>query len=548
LNSARLASTGGAWLSGDGGRSWARVSVPTGHGAQPQFSDAVATAAGFLLVRPARVHGVPAADVYRSANGTAWTFAATLTTPAGFTPGLMNGGPSGAVLTGRSGSALTAFLSSDGARWRQAPMLGGTASGGTGSGGTGSGGTGSGGTGSGGSAETISGVASVGAGAVIAAGTSSSLPGGSQRLITVTGTAARVRSLNLAAIPGAVQPQLAVNAVAAQGGRQVTVGGANGFPAAWVSADGGRTWHRAAGRTPAVLSRPGIQQLTGVAAGSAGWLAVGGVTAGAAQHPVVLTSADGGTWSAADGLPAFAGAGLHTQQAAAGHGRYVIVGYQQGTRGATAAAWWSAGALTRWQRAPEGKADGMMLAVTATADGFAAAGSHGALPAVWLTRDGSTWKRADLPIPFGVGTAVLWHVAAQGRTVVATGSAQVNGMQVPFAVNSADDGRTWLETMLPVPAGPTQVTASVTAEAAAGDAFTASGVFTAGSGQQDVVVWTSRDGRTWKAVPLAGPGLASPGIQAITGLAASGRSLTGVGFAASPASEQPTLWQIRIGK
>jgi len=32
------------------------------------------------------------ADVYRSGNGTDWTFAATLTTPAGFSPGLMNGG------------------------------------------------------------------------------------------------------------------------------------------------------------------------------------------------------------------------------------------------------------------------------------------------------------------------------------------------------------------------------------------------------------------------------------------------------------------------
>jgi hypothetical protein len=46
------------------------------------------------------------------------------------------------------------------------------------------------------------------------------------------------------------------------------------------------------------------------------------------------------------------------------------------------------------------------------------------------------------------------------------------------------------------------------------------------------------------AVP--GLGLASPGIQAITGLAVSGRTLTGVGFIATPADEQPTLWQPRI--
>jgi len=63
--------TGGAWLSGDGGNSWTPVTVPTGHGAQDQFSDAAATADGFLLVRPATVDGVPAADVYRSGNGRA---------------------------------------------------------------------------------------------------------------------------------------------------------------------------------------------------------------------------------------------------------------------------------------------------------------------------------------------------------------------------------------------------------------------------------------------------------------------------------------------
>jgi hypothetical protein len=49
--------TGGAWLSDDGGRSWTAVTVPTGHGAQDQFSDAATTADGFLLVdqRPGRI-------------------------------------------------------------------------------------------------------------------------------------------------------------------------------------------------------------------------------------------------------------------------------------------------------------------------------------------------------------------------------------------------------------------------------------------------------------------------------------------------------------
>jgi hypothetical protein len=59
-------------------------------------------------------------------------------------------------------------------------------------------------------------------------------------------------------------------------------------------------------------------------------------------------------------------------------------------------------------------------------------------------------------------------------------------------------------------------------------------VLAARPGEQVVVVWTSPDGTTWKAATPAGPGLAAPGIQAITGLAVSGRTLTGVGFTAPP--------------
>jgi hypothetical protein len=518
--------TGGAWLSDDGGRSWRAVTVPTGHGAQDQFSDAAATANGFLLVRPATVDGVPAADVYRSGNGTAWTFATTLTTRAGFTPGLMNSNVAGAVLAGQSGGTLTAFVSPDGARWRQAPPLG-TA------------------------AEAISGVAATQTGAVIAAEASSAgmsgagMSGGS-RLTTVASGAGGVTSVSLAAIPGGVQPQLAVDAVAAQGSRRVAVGSANGFPAAWVSADGGRGWQRATGTTPSVLTRPGIQQLTSVTHGRAGWLAVGGGTGTVPGHPVVIGSADGSVWSAADGEPAFAGPGLVTAQAAAGLGGYVIVGSQPVTPARTiAVAWWSAG-LTGWLRAGDavaGALDGagsrQMLAVTATAAGFVAVGSHGRQPAAWTTPDGRTWTQADLPLPAGATGAVLQHVAADGRVVVAAGTAQTAAGHVPFAARSADGGRSWTESALPVPAG----TAQVSALAAAGGSFTATGTFGARPGEQDVVVWTSPDGMTWRAATPAGPGLASPGIQAITGLATSGRTLTGVGFTATPAGEQPTLWQ-----
>jgi hypothetical protein len=59
-------------------------------------------------------------------------------------------------------------------------------------------------------------------------------------------------------------------------------------------------------------------------------------------------------------------------------------------------------------------------------------------------------------------------------------------------------------------------------------------------------VWTSRNGSSWQAAEPAGKGLTGPGIQAITGLAVTGSTLTGVGFTASPAGEQPVFWQAPV--
>ncbi|HZR53443.1 MAG TPA: hypothetical protein VFB06_28550 [Streptosporangiaceae bacterium] len=520
------ARTGGAWLSTDGGKSWTAVQVPLGHGAQPEFTDLISIPGdGFLMVRPAVVRGVPAADVYQSATGTTWRFAATLTTPAGFTAGLMNGGPDGAVLTGTAGRQLIVFVSRDGVAWRQTAFSGTAAT------------------------EAVSGVAVTDTSAVIAAGTSAAVPGSSQRLVTVDGMTGGLRSVSLTAIPGAVEPQLAVTAVAAHGSTQIAVGSANGFPAAWVSQDAGVTWRRATGRAAGVLDGRGIQQLTSVTHGGSGWLAVGVPSHTRTMHPLVLVSADGATWSVVDGEPAFAGTGLVTRQVAVSGDDYVIAGHQRLPDGRViAAAWWSHG-LAGWHRAGDGATGALdgsgnsrMAAVTATAGGFAAAGSHGVRPAVWLSRDGHSWRRADLPLPSGASTAVLRHVAANAGVVVAVGMAQTPAGQVPFAVRSADGGATWDESLLPKPARTVQVTAL----AAAGGGFAATGMYGASTGHQNVVIWTSADGIHWTAATPAARGLAGPGIQAITGLDASGNLLTGVGFTATPAGEQPTLWHARI--
>jgi hypothetical protein len=528
--------TSGAWLSGNGGTTWTLAVppgvAPAGHGARAQISGEAVTAAGFILARPGTAGRQPAVDVYRSANGTAWTYEATLSAPAGFVPGMINGNPDGAVIAGQSGSALIAFTSADGASWRRTPAFGTAA------------------------AQDVSGVAAAQGGTAVTAGTATNDPDSRQPLLTVLNTQGTPQQVDIAAIPGAADPQLAVNDVAAGNGMQVAVGSANGYPAAWLSANGGSSWTRATGQTPAVLARPGVQELTSVTFGADGWLAVGGVVAVAAQHPVVVGSGNGSSWVAADSEPAFSQPGLVTEQAAAqpaagsaaqSAAGYVIVGYQEVAGRTVAAAWWSTG-LTGWQRAADaspGALDGpgggrRMLAVTAGPHGYVAVGAAGNAPAAWTSADGGhTWTMQNVPLPVGATHAVLQHVASNGRTVVALGTATTADQELPFAATSADGGRTWTESALPVPAG----TAQVTALTQTGTGFLATGTFGQTPGHQDVVVWTSASGASWKAVTPDGQGLAGTGIQAITGLDVSGRTMTGVGFTATPGGEQPVFWQ-----
>ena len=138
----------GAWLSRDGGSTWmAAVSLdvpPPGHGAQPQIVGAAVVQGGFVLLLPT-AGTRPGLDVYGSPNGTAWTFEATLTTPAGLVAGLADGGPSGAVVTGQAGRTLIAFISANGVSWRQTQTFGAAA------------------------AESVSGVAMAGGSAVVTA-------------------------------------------------------------------------------------------------------------------------------------------------------------------------------------------------------------------------------------------------------------------------------------------------------------------------------------------------------------------------------------------
>jgi hypothetical protein len=364
-----------------------------------------------------------------------------------------------------------------------------------------------------------------------------------------------------------VASAVVLGAIAASAGTEVVAGSAGGDPALWVSADGGSAWNRARLTGAAALSRSGSGELAGVAHGAAGWLAVGAVLAGQSAGqagPIVASSRDGQRWAVSGGAAALPGAGTSAVAAAvaAGSAGYVIVGHQVSGGSARAVAWYAPG-LTGWRRATVIKAvtqasgSQTMNAVTATARGFAAVGDAGADPAAWLSATGRTWRRAALPRPGGAVRATLAYVAATGAAVVAVGTeVSAAGTSSPFAEISADAGATWRPTPLPVPVAGAVAT-TVTALAATGGGFTATGAYGVGDGE-DVAVWTlpsiaaaiagagAGAGDGWTVATPQGLGLAGPGTQAITALTAEGATLTGVGFTATSALRQPTLWQSPI--
>jgi hypothetical protein len=200
---------------------------------------------------------------------------------------------------------------------------------------------------------------------------------------------------------------------------------------------------------------------------------------------------------------------------------------------APAGIWFSTN-LSDWSIASGTGNSGQMLAVAATASGFAAVGTANHQPAVWVSRDGRTWALTDLS-PAG---AVLRQVAALsepglGSRLVVTGS---NAAGALLVLVSADGGKTWQVAELPEAGPSTEVTALTSGR----DGFVAVGV-TGGRGDQQLIEWTSPDGSVWSQAPVGDAG----GTRAITALTDVGSTVTGIGQIATDQSQQTVLWAPR---
>ncbi|WP_339156499.1 hypothetical protein [Actinomadura luteofluorescens] len=507
------------WRSDDAGRTWSTSDVPAPKGSRGLMIGG-GGGSGFLAMREMSASGKLFGQAFTSRDGRSWTKTGKLES-AGYqrTNGIVSDGRGFTAVVVRGTDVLLA-RTADGAAWKAA-----------------------------GSAESKAGREVLGA---AAAGGQTVLvgrePGGGDLdpMLGVWDANGAAVPVDLAKIPGAIRPDHAVRAVAATNGLTVAVGSASGDAAVWSSQDGA-SWKAAQG-LGAAFTRPGPQQLDDVAAGGAGWLAVG-YDQSAPRRPLVVTSKDGATWQAADGAPAFAansqGAPV-TAAAAAGSAGYVVVG----TQGYSVATWYSPD-LKNWARgagadpkmmAGTKAASRWMLDVTSGSFGYAAVGGSrdgkGNHPSVWLSPDGKRWTLQQLQLPgSGVTEGHLTHVAAKGNTLVATGVAATPKGLDWLGYVSTDAGRTWRP--LASPSGDTTV--GVTALAATPKGFAATGT-TGRAGATDVVSWTSADGSSWQASTPGGTGLGGVGDQEITGLAAFGNTLLGVGRSADSGGAQPVLW------
>jgi hypothetical protein len=292
-----------------------------------------------------------------------------------------------------------------------------------------------------------------------------------------------------------------VTSMASGHGARLAVGSADGHPAIWRRV--GAAWILDA--SPEVYRRPGVEGLTSIAYGPAGWIAVGGVMSGAAQQPVVVTSANGVTWQAVDGQAIFAGRDNYVTGVTVAQAGYVVVGRHVAGHRTFAAMWWSAN-LRNWVNGNNGGLNGTgkpsgVYAVVVAPGEFVAVGAHGDAASIWTSANGRGWQVHDIRLPAGASSATLGLVADNGSRIVAAGYAVTKGGRVPIVVVSANGGKQWQQVTLAAHGGH----GTVTALTAVGGGFVAAGQ--AGPAHaQKTVTWSSPNGVNWSAAASAGLG------------------------------------------
>jgi len=371
-----------------------------------------------------------------------------------------------------------------------------------------------------------------------------------------------------------------MNAVAAGGPGLVAVGyaeeadGELGGAAVWTSANG-LIWERVP-HDEVVFGGPGMREMTGVAAGGPGLVAVGierptGGESGEADG-AVWTSADGRNWlRVPDDAGVFSGPGNQEPYAVAVGGvGLVAVGYDDAVssvasdQGWDAAVWVSVDGVN-WERVTGndsvigGVSKQVMYGLVAGGPGLVAVGadeSGGDFDgAVWASIDGLTWARVphDEAVFGGSGHQFIVDVVvlSDGAGLAAWGKDENAGAELAF-VSPPLPGLEWAR----VAEGAEDFGSGFSESR--GVAAGGSGLVAVGAvGQSgtvltsiDAAVWTSVDGVAWHRVTGQQGVLGGVGAQGMIDVVAGGPGYVAIGFdnpGDEPWSGDAAVWTSRDG-
>lgn len=351
-----------------------------------------------------------------------------------------------------------------------------------------------------------------------------------------------IEPVDLGEVDGLIRIAREIGGIAAARGRYVAAGTAVGDAAIWTSADG-RQWDAV------IFGGPRVQELSDVAHGPKGWVAVGGsMRDSVVVEPLIVTSADGRSWTRVEITEALAPTEGHHFLAphvvAAGEAGYVLAGEDRDQGGVRPALWFTPD-LRRYTRTAKLPAEGTGVRVhdvTATATGYVAVGGSGAgvreTAVVWVSDDGVNWTDRSRVRPPGARSFGLRHVVSFGDRIVAVGTAAFEtGVRQGFAAVSRDMGETWEYGRLPADQAAAVRDLAVTAE----------GMVAVGwhglPAESDSAAWTSRDGLEWEHHPLTRPTLTGPGAQWLDALTISAGEVMAIGRSTTYSVDRLTIWR-----
>jgi hypothetical protein len=327
----------------------------------------------------------------------------------------------------------------------------------------------------------------------------------------------------------------------------------------WVSTNPAGAWATVPG-----LASAGKQRAVDVVPFRGRVVVVGSDDAGDGFRPAVwLSNAAMTTWQrVSTRSPAFTlehtdttDAQIRSVAVDAAAGRAVAVGSVSNPEGQDAAVWASTDGK-EWARSTvgglAGPADTVMTDVVAlhggalVAVGTTTSESGNEDAAAWYSdNEGLTWKRSSSDFLGGRGQQQMNAVVAHDKTIVAVGQ-QTLGDDTDAAVWMSHDGVKWFRVRKHLALGGPDDQRMFAAAWSPGVGIVAAGDEVSGGGT-NAVVWTSRDGTTWRrvGVTIATSSLTGPGEQTVKVLVDTPSGFLALGAEGLPGSETAAAWITR---